>query len=86
MGQNLCVWGLFTLNSDEGNILKVLEQFKIFTLLDGSTESLQSIATKDVATPEIQESLLNAEELGQSKLDTFVEERLVNYTVKFRDR
>ena len=49
-------------------------------------ESLHSIATKDVATPEIQLSLLSAEELGQSKLDTFVEERLVNSTVKFRDR
>ena len=49
-------------------------------------ESLHSIATKDVATPEIQYSLLSAEELGQSKLDTFVEERLVNSTVKFRDR
>ena len=50
------------------------------------TESLHSIATKDIATPEIQESFLRAEELGQSKLDTFVEERLVNATVKFRDR
>ena len=52
----------------------------------GVPESLHSIATKDVATPEIQQSLLSAEELGQSKLDTFVEERLVNSTVKFRDR
>ena len=84
--KNLCAWGLFTLNSDEGNIVKVLEQFNVFTPLDGSTESLHSIATKDVATPEIQESLLSADELGQSKLDTFVEERLVNSTVEFRDR
>ena len=66
--------------------MKILEQFKVFAPLDGSTESLHSIATKDVATPDIQESLLSAEELGQSKLDTFVEERLVNSTVKFRDR
>ena len=71
--------------SDEGNIVKILEQFKVFAPLDGSTDSLHSIATKDVAIPEIQESL-SAEELGQSKLDTFVEERLVNSTVKFRDR
>ena len=60
-------------NSDEGNIVKILEQFKVFAPLDGSTESLHSIATKDVAAPEIQESLLSAEELGQSKLDNFVE-------------
>ena len=51
--------------------MKILEQFKVFAPLDGPTESLHSIATKDVATPEIQESLLSAEELGQSKLDTF---------------
>ena len=73
-------------NSDEGNIVKILEQFKVFAPLDGSTESLHSIATKDVAAPAIQEFLLRAEELGQSKLDNFVEERLVNTTVKFRDR
>ena len=41
-------------HSDEGNIVKILEQFKVFQPLDGSTESLHSIATKDVATPEIQ--------------------------------
>ena len=66
--------------------MKVLEQLKVFTPVDGSTDSLHSIATKDVATPEIQESLLSAEELGQSKLDIFVEERLMNSIVKFRDR
>ena len=46
--------------------------------------NLFSVATKHVATLEIQESLLSAEELGQSKLDTFVEERLAKSTVKFR--
>ena len=42
--------------------MKILEQFKVFAPLDGSTESLHSIATKGVATPEIQESLLSAED------------------------
>ena len=49
-------------NSDEGNIVKILEQFKVFAPVDGSTEYLHSIATKDVATPEIQEPLLSAED------------------------
>ena len=73
-------------NSVQSNIVKIQEYFKVFIPLDGSIESLHSIAIKYVATPEIQESLLSAEELGQSKLDTFDEESLVNATVKFRDR
>ena len=67
--------------------MKIQEHFKVFTPLDGSIESLHSIAIKDVATPEIRESHFSMEELGQSQLYTFDEERLVNAaTVKFRDR
>ena len=58
--------------ADKYSNWKNVVQFKVFAPLDGSTESLHSIATKDVATPDIQESLLTTEELGQSKLDTFV--------------
>ena len=54
--------------------------YKVFTPLDGSIESLHSIAIKDVATPEIEESLCSMEELGQWKLYTFDEQRLVNAT------
>ena len=68
--------------------MKIQEHFKVFTPLDGSIESLHthSITIKDVATPEIRESRFSMEELGQSQLYTFDEERLVNATVKFRDR
>ena len=40
-------------------------------------DKLQNIVTKDVATAEIQDSLLNAPGLGKEKLLTFVKERLV---------
>jgi hypothetical protein len=38
---------------------------------------LQNIATEDLATPSIEQSLLNATTLGKQKLKTFVQERLV---------
>ena len=58
----------------------------MFTPLDSSIESLHSITIKYVATPETRESRFSMEELGQSQLFTFDEERLVNATVKFGDR
>ena len=51
---------------DTSNSVKIQEHFKVFTPLDGSIESLHSIAIKDVATPEIRESRFSMEELGQS--------------------
>ena len=66
--------------------MKIQEHLKVFTPLDGFIESLHSIAIKNVATPEIRESRFSMEELGQSELYTFDEERLLNATVKFRDR
>ena len=79
-------------NSVQSNIVRILngvkiqKHFKVFTPLDASIESLHSIAIKDVATIDIRESRFSMEELGQSQLYTFDEERLVNATVKFRDR
>lgn len=71
-------------NLDEANIVNVLQQFKVFTPSSSDTpsESLHSISTKDVASSEIQV----ASWCGQAKLETFVEERLVNSNVKLRDR
>ena len=43
----------------------ISSRYKVFTPLDGSIESLHSIAIKDVTTPEIEESLSSMEELGQ---------------------
>ena len=45
-------------NSDED---KLLETLKSFNVLSENFENLVNIATKDIATDDIQESLLNAE-------------------------
>ncbi|MES9880098.1 MAG: hypothetical protein ABW185_04375 [Sedimenticola sp.] len=63
-------------NEDESKIVTVLQRFNVFAP-DMPLNSLQNIATKDLATDDIQESLLNAEKFGQERLDTFVKERLI---------
>ena len=40
--------------------------------------TLQNIATKDLATPEIEQSLVQAHSLGQTQLERFVERRLLS--------
>ena len=42
-----------------------------------SPESLQNLATKDLVTAAIQNSLLCAKELGQEEVNTFIEERII---------
>ena len=48
-------------------------------------QNLHNIATKDVATKEIESDLLNASSDGQKQLNQFVEERLSSTGKKFRD-
>ncbi|CAH3188967.1 unnamed protein product [Porites lobata] len=59
-----------------GGIL--LHQANIFNVNQQADvpERLQNMVTKDLATTQIEESLLKASSLGQKKLDTFVKERL----------
>ena len=62
--------------SVESSVLTTLQRFNIL-----STELhdvLQNSVTKDVATDDIQVFLLQAQQLGQTKLNSFVNERLVN--------
>ena len=40
--------------------------------------TLQNVATKDLATPEIEHSLVQARSLGQAQLERFVEQRLLS--------
>lgn len=75
--------------SDEDKILDVLLKFKVFSDTT-SVGLLRNIATKDLATDEIQNSLLHAERLGQEQLNHFVENRLMNHPdapteMKFHD-
>lgn len=65
-------------NTDENNIECVLRRFKVLEQ-NISTQCLQNIATKDLATADIQDSLIRAQTLGQSQLDTFVKERMLDH-------
>ncbi|KAG1649705.1 UPF0764 protein C16orf89 [Nymphon striatum] len=67
----------------EGGIVGIT---KTTSALDASlSDGLINIATKDVTTSTIQDSLLNAGRLGQDKLEVFVKERLIKSTVPLRD-
>jgi len=73
-------------NKDEGSICNVLRRFKV--MADETADrpdALLNIATRDVATADVDESLLNAEQLGQNQLETFVKERMVDEKLNFRD-
>ena len=62
-------------NNDEMALLSAFQGFKVFASV--SPGSLQNLATKDLATEAIQNSLLCAKELGQEGVNTFVEERMI---------
>jgi hypothetical protein len=64
---------------DEKKVKEFMQESKVFDVRqqEAVLDKLQNIVTKDVATAEIQESLLNAPGLGREKLLTFVKERLV---------
>ena len=73
-------------NADEANVVSTLKRLQVF-INDSNTTKGQmiNIATKDVATPEICDSLLKAHELGQAQLESFVEKRLVECSVPLKD-
>ena len=67
-------------SSDEQKIMELFHQSKVFaSILEGVVplDILHNIVTKDVATEEIQKSLLNASTLGRENVTAFVKERLV---------
>ena len=67
-------------NLDDNRIVEVLKRFKAFEMGQTSGQ-LVKIVTKDVATSDIQESLINSEKLGQQQLSEFVSKRLVDRSV-----
>ncbi|KAL2094651.1 hypothetical protein ACEWY4_009370 [Coilia grayii] len=66
-------------HADEKNIMELLQKSAVFSDSQQGpfSDMLQNIVTKDIATAEIQDSLLNAFSLGQEKLITFVKQRLM---------
>ena len=62
---------------DEQALLDILQRFKVFSD-DAPKDILWNIATKDLASDEIQWSLLSASNLGQEEVIKFVRDRILN--------
>ena len=58
---------------DERNIVVSLKMHGVFQY---GGDTLKNLINKDVVTPEIQESLLSAEDIGQAQMNEFVDKRL----------
>ena len=68
-------------DSDEKKLIQVIKQHGLLEESNRSSEQeknrrLENIFNKDVVTPEIQESLLCAENLGITQMKIFVDRRL----------
>ena len=63
-------------NEAENALHSTQQNFGVFSSQANGT--LQNIATKDLATPEIEQSLVQACPLGQTQLERFVERRLLS--------
>ena len=59
-------------------MLYILHYKKFAVFLSQTNGTLQNIATKDLATPEIEQSLVQPRSLGQTQLERFVERRLLS--------
>ena len=62
-------------DKDESSLSSTLERLNIFEP-EFHQESLQNIATKDLATVSIQQSLINVKQLSQNGMNEYVEQRL----------
>ena len=71
---------------DEDNLVTTQKNFKLFSR--DVPQELQNIVTKDLASKNVEEDLLMAQQKGQEQTDTFAGQRLlpcIERKVKFRD-
>ena len=61
---------------DENKILQILVGFNVFSVEDN--KMLYNIATKDIASDFVVNSLLHANSLGQKHLEDFIKQRLIH--------
>ena len=73
------------MRQDEEDVLGLVSQFKKYNVFRHTTD-LVAVSTGDVASAEIKEDLLEAEETGKAAIKEFVNDRLVKKDVKFHDR
>jgi hypothetical protein len=67
---------VFRDNKDEDSLYCLFQQCNVFSPTS-HPECLYNIATKDLVTEEIQESLLSAKHLGQQQVGEFVNQQLI---------
>ena len=67
---------VFRDNKDEDSLYCLFQQYNVFSPTS-HPECLYNIATKDLVTEEIQESLLSAKHLGQQQVGEFVNQQLI---------
>ena len=77
--------GKSRMRQDEEGVLRLVSQFKKYDVFRHTTD-LVAVTTGDVASAEIKEDLLEAEETGKAAIKEFVNDRLVKKGVKFHDR
>lgn len=76
--------GKTRMKKDEEDVEKLVAQFSKYEVFR-QTDNLVVVTTGDIASEEIEQDLLEAEQKGQSKLQDFVQERLISKDVKFHD-
>lgn len=74
------------LKRDKQDVQKIVDQLKRFGIFQHQNPSVVSLATRDVASPQITESLLTAHAQGQDKFKEFVGSRLITKNVGFHDK
>ena len=65
---------------DQGDVLKLVEQFERFGVFDQTGNKLICITTGDVASDDIEDSLLQASQIGSKIVAQFAQERLISRT------
>ena len=76
--------GKSRMRQDE-DVLRLVSQFKKYDVFRHTTD-LVAVTTGDVASAEIKEDLLEAEETGKAAMKEFVNDRLAKKDVKFHYR
>jgi len=74
------------LKRDKHDVQKIVEQLNRYDIFQHQTPGVVSLATRDVASPQITESLLTAHARGQEKLREFAASRLIKKDVGLHEK
>jgi hypothetical protein len=74
------------MESDREHVTKLVQEFTRFNVFSRHSSDLVSITKGDVASDNVKNDLLKAEETGKKVIYDFVNDRLINKSTKFHDR